>query len=214
MSDTQGKCIWMSLGMLDSTAIRGWTPVQAGFEPDPLGNSMTIYRKSHRGIYASHSEYPTEMYMRKGRNDHKKAKRHFMTSGLMIISEESANVLRGFDIGAGSIYPVKLFHPDKKTQMEDNYYFLHIAEKKNAFLPKKSPVRRAPYGEEEEIWTPNPNHEDDQYVFSSVALDGVDLWMDDRIQSAFFMSDELAQAMKKAKIAKHWHLYRCLALTA
>lgn len=199
----------MSKGMLDSTALRGWVAMQDGFEPDPLGNSLTIFRKSNKGLAASQSEYPAEMYMRKGRNDHKKAKRHFMTCGLMIISEESANVLRKFNIGTGNIYPVKLFHPDKKTQMEDNYYFLNIAEKKNAFLTEQSPVRFAPYGEEEGIWTPNPNHKDDQYVFSSVALDGVDLWMDERLQSAFFMSDALAQAMKDAKVAKHWDLYRC-----
>lgn len=211
MSDTSADCIWLSRAMQDPRNGRGLRPLT--WEP---GNRLLapkeedLYRRSRTGEVVEEHEFVKDLYFPKEWNDHKKPIRHIMTYGMFVVTEKAADVLKNFDLGEGSLYPVNLYKPDRKTKIDGNFYHLNIAAKKNAFLPEKCQGRiYRPYGDAYEIWTANPDHEDDEYVFSPEALNRPDLWFDERINSSFFISNRLMEALKTAKVAKDWRALRC-----
>ena len=211
MSDETANCIWLSRAMQDSRNGRALRPMTWESGDHILTpEEEDLYRRSRVGEVIEEHELVKDLYFPKDWNDHKKPIRHIMSSGVLVVTEKSAEVLQNFDLGKGGLYAVDLYLPDRKTKMDGNFYYLNIATKKNAFLPEQCLGRvYRPYGEKYEVWTANPNHEDDEYVFSPDALKGADLWFDERFNSSFFISNRLMEAMKAAKVAKDWHALRC-----
>lgn len=90
---------------------------------------------------------------------------------------------------------------------------LNFASRKDAFLPDRSPrMKRVPLTPDR--WSPPKNLQDDEFGFTKAALDAPDLWWDRRIVYGFFLRHRLAQALKAAKLAKHWRLFRCPVVDA
>lgn len=150
----------------------------------------------------------TTILVRRGGGDYKRRIPHILTNGFIIVSEKSAEALRRFDLGEGALYPTRLYYPDKKTRLGGDYFYLSHGNKKNAFLPEESPEAKhvdRKYG----FWGLPPNPVDNQLVFSQAALDGPDVWWDERIVFCFFISDRLARALKATGVAKDWGLLRC-----
>ena len=69
----------------------------------------------------------------------------FQAQWFYCISERFANVLRGFDLGEGSLDPVTFYRKDRKTALPGPYYLLNFGCRKNALVPEQSnPQSTAP----------------------------------------------------------------------
>ena len=91
------------------------------------------------GEVVQDTELPSDMFAPSKWNDHKKAKLHYMTCGFDIISQEAANVLLEFDLGQTQIFPVRLWHPDKKTRYHEDFYILNVVKEKMLSYPSNHP---------------------------------------------------------------------------
>lgn len=211
-------CIWLSNVYGESMSGRGFRsmrPDHDGKNPDP--RTVEAITKAKRSELLSESEVPSDFFALRDLNAHRQAPLHIFTNGFLIITEESATVLRQFDLGECRLHPVRLWHPDRKTRFGTGHYVLNFASRKDAFLPDRSPLARyeayinrpASAQGKPGFWMLPPNEADDQLVFSKAALDGPDLWWDPNFTHSFFLSRRLAQALKAAKLAKHWRLFRC-----
>lgn len=116
-------------------------------------------------------------------------------------------MLRQFDLGSGGLYPLELVRHDGVTPVDGFFWTLNFGEKKNALAMEESRAVDGPYGNgncRPELWV-----KDDDFAVIRAALDGADIWGDERVESGFFVSPRLGQALHKAGLAKVFHLMRC-----
>ncbi|QFI65242.1 hypothetical protein EKH55_0368 [Sinorhizobium alkalisoli] len=106
-----------------------------------------------------------------------------LAAGAVVVSAACADVLRQFDLGHSSLYPIKLFQHDRKTPVEGEYFCLNIGERKAAFLPEYS--RGVTTLGSGKLLMP-PNLHDDDVAISPDALEGPDLWVSPPLIRIFF----------------------------
>ncbi|MDN3720816.1 hypothetical protein QW131_20240 [Roseibium salinum] len=120
-------------------------------------------------------------------------------AGVVVVSAKCADILRQFDLGKSSLYPIRLFQYDRKTSVEGEYFSLNVGERKDAFLPSETlnldvfdsgKMRMA------------PNLHDDDIALGPTALEGPDLWVNPPLINMFFLSDRLTQALRAAKMSR------------
>ncbi|WP_447726997.1 hypothetical protein [Sphingomonas koreensis] len=131
--------------------------------------------------------------------------------GYWVVSSAAAAVLRQFDLGDGNLYPVQVFQKDRVTPVGQDWSCINFGNRKSAILPGESPRMREGYVREGGVkgWKPPFVTGNDDIAVSAVALDGPDIWVDLDVGDAFFVSDRLANALKKAKVDKGFFLSRC-----
>ena len=130
-----------------------------------------------------------------------------------MVSGHFAEVLRRFELGQTGLHPVKLFHHDRKTPFEGEYFTLAFGETKDTFVPEESPEADTIFMNKD-IWEPSLGREDNGLALSNAALEGVDLWMEKRMRKVFFLSDSLVQALKSEKLSQELSLYRCRVISS
>ncbi|MEW2919535.1 hypothetical protein AB1A64_20880 [Ruegeria sp. ANG10] len=209
--------VWLCNMHRNPMAERGYRPV--GF-PDvtrpPRDHSVglafnsVIERQTHHLPIEDH-EFPKQLYAVKRWADHKRPKRHIMSAGgALVVSSTSAKVLRDHDMGASRLVPVDLLHPDQKTKLDDDWFYLFLGSGKPCFKAEKS-EGISPLGNPAQLFmirgSDHVSHGD--LVFSDDVLAGPDIWFDPAITDAPIISDRLAQALKAEKAAKHWDLLKC-----
>jgi hypothetical protein len=131
----------------------------------------------------------------------------FVGNGNWIVSWKAADIIARFDLGDGGLYPVEIFQSDRTTPVEGEFLCLNVGAQKSAFLPERSPRALKQPGLED--WTLPGAQKDDVFHVSTAANDGPDVWWDPRVRSGFFVSQALGDALKKARMAKAFRLYRC-----
>jgi|1186.fasta_scaffold506511_2 hypothetical protein len=50
----------------------------------------------------------------------------FHAGSFWVVSKAAANVLRQFDLGAGGLYPVKVFKKDRQTALGDEWFCINF----------------------------------------------------------------------------------------
>ena len=131
----------------------------------------------------------------------------FKVNGFLCVTEKAASVLRQFDLGSGGLYPLELVRHDGVTPVDGFFWSLNFGAKKNALAMEESRSVDGPYANgncRPKLWV-----KDDDFVVTRAALDGADIWGDERVESGFFVSPRLGQALHKAGLAKAFHLMRC-----
>lgn len=130
-----------------------------------------------------------------------------MVNGFLCMSEKAASVLRQFDQGSGGLYLLDLVRHDGLTPVDGFFWALNFGAKKNALAMEEN---RAVDGLN---WrgncTPKLWVKDDDFAVTQAALDGPEIWGDEREESGFFVSPRPGQALHKAGLAKVFHLRRC-----
>jgi hypothetical protein len=207
------ECVWIVRGHQDPQQIRGWRPFEAydndDNAPDEILDAM---KQSAAGKFLPKSRFPTDNYpMRKNYPPaHEERMPHLFSSGFIFVTEKRAQILRRFDIGQGALYPTRLWHPDRSTQVPGNYFYLSQGNTKNAFLREQSPeayeIKRY---RRDSLWALPPNPKNDQLFFSEAALGPPDIWWDVQIARYFLISDRLAQALDDGRVSYDWKLMRC-----
>ncbi|MDQ7735330.1 hypothetical protein QT231_21735 [Halomonas sp. SpR1] len=162
-----------------------------------------------RGEPQPADRFPSEMYIASQYVEVKKVPDIFKGGGGWVVSGRFAEVLRRFELGQTGLYPVKLFHHDRKTPFEGEYFVLAFGETKDTFVPEESSeASKAPFTKKD-IWKPSLGRENDGLALNSGALKGVDLWMETKMRKVFFLSDRLVEALKAEKLSQKLRPYRC-----
>jgi hypothetical protein len=187
----------------------------------PLSNSMLeanyqdvipFDKKNASGEPMSASDFPTEAWG--GANADESAYRQlpsfFYAGGFWFVSAKAAAVLRQFDLGAGALYPVKVFAKDRQTPLGEGWYCINFGNRKTAFLPEQCHRVRPMVGGK---WPVFATLKDDEFAVSTDALNGPDIWIDSQASRGFFLSERLGKALKKAKAAHGFYLRSCRVIS-
>lgn len=137
----------------------------------------------------------------------------FHAYGFWVVSGAAAEVLRQFDLGQGSLAPVRIMKSDRKTPVGGEWFVISVGNQKGALLPAESPRMRSRYIRDgEKGWFPPFVTKDQDIAVSFAALAGADIWIDPQAGDSIFLSDRLVKALKKAKADKGFFLSKCRVL--
>jgi hypothetical protein len=197
--------VWVSLAMSDARRLRPFTNDLASDQK----RLIAIQNRNDAGEVLNKDDFPEAIWgsAERGATTFKSLPDLFYGYGFWVVSDRCADVLRGFDLGSGSLHPVKVFEKDKVTPIGDHGWFCwNFGNKKNVFLPDKSKnMRPVPQGR----WGPGYTLGDNEIAVSPQALVGPDIWIDPQFVDAFFLSDALVKSLKKAKCTSGFGLKKC-----
>lgn len=158
--------------------------------------------------------FPSEIFATKPpRGAGHKLPHLFSDASFWVVSDAAAAVLRSFDLGAGNLYPVRVLEMDRQTPVGGAWFCLNFGNRKDGLLPQHS-IRMYDtyvYGGAKAWMIPKKLVDGDLAVGSAVR-GGADIWIDPIAADAFFVSDQLGKALKKAKLDKSFHLKSCRVL--
>lgn len=184
MTQSQNARVWASRAFMDSSRIKGFTA-------DPLPTGMNLGQMAEAneaGERMSAEHFPKQIFANYPDKKEKKQADLVLAAGAVVVSAACADVLRQFDLGHSSLYPIKLFQHDRKTPVEGEYFCLNIGERKDTFLREYSPLVRV-FGNGR-MRMP-PYLQDGNVAVSPAALEGPDLWVSPPLIRIFFLSDRL-----------------------
>jgi len=133
-------------------------------------------------------------------------------SVLTFVNEPTAELLSGFNLGKTELHKLPLYARDGKTPHEACAYWLNMLEFHPCFNAELSDdYDTAGYVDipgrgKTERWMVYDG--DDNTVLNG-PLPDTDLWWDPQVSISFFVSDRLAQALKKQKGGKKLSFIRC-----
>ncbi len=163
------------------------------------------------GERMSAEHFPKEIFAEYPDKKEKKQADLVLAAGVVVVSAACADVLRQFDLGHSSLYPIKLFQHDRKTPVEGEYFCLNIGERKDTFLREHS-QRVLEYGIGG--FRMQSSLLDDEVAVSAAALKGPDLWVSPPVKRIFFLSDRLTQALRAAKMSRVFGFRTCRVVEA
>jgi hypothetical protein len=201
--------VWASNAMINPAMLR---PITHSFD-DGSPEGKELYTRGYRGNNAGESlpakYFSPEIYVKKDANtNYEKLPHLFFAGSYWVVSGAVADVMRGFDLGGGNLYPTKVLRKDRKTPIGDEWFCLNFGNVKKAYLgggrdptPEISMpvIRHAAPGM---LW-------DNALSLNATALIGPDIWVDPQIRNLFFISDALAKALKAAGVAAPFGLKKC-----
>lgn len=203
---SSSKYAWLSNAVLDTRSNLGMgTPEES--DPDRLEAYKETIRAFIRGEPLTAERIPKMVYTA-GKPKKDGSWRDLTDFGLWLISDRYADVFREFEMGLGGLYPIDVMWEDQVTPVDGDYFIFSAGSKKDALIVEKSKGLSRCY---------DPLDADlklslagnDHVVLNEAALDGPDVWTDTSLARCFFFSDRLVRAMKKAKIATKFRLFRC-----
>lgn len=197
--------VWVSDSIMDSTLMKGFR--SNNFYADEP-QELDALRRNKAGESLPAERVPTELYGMYAGEVEKKPPPISFCGGWMTVSEKCADILRQFDLGKSALYETHLFQHDQKTSIEGRYFCLNLAEHKNTFQAEHSPGSRR-LNPKVQFWKLAGMPKDDDLALRVTALEGADLWWEDKVRRAFFMSDRLVKALRKARIDRRFGLTKC-----
>lgn len=207
MSETQ-EYIWLSQAFRVEDTATDLLPFSRAEGSRATERDLDIYTRIENAKKVHPDEFPGKLYASKEWSDHLTPRKHLMSCGFYLISDSMRQVLGQFDLGEGGVHPVEIYNPDKKTKWAETYWHLNVVGNKDALLEEKSNLKKV-YSKYRDIWRPGTNFKGDEICFSSDTLNGIDLWMDERLLRCFLLSDRLVSALKAAGLDEPWNLVRC-----
>jgi hypothetical protein len=102
---------------------------------------IAIQRRNNAGEVLNKDDFPEAIWGSKerGARTFKTLPDLFYGYGFWVVSARCADVMNGFDLGSGSLHPVKVFQKDKVTPIGDHGWFCwNFGNKKTSFC-RKSP---------------------------------------------------------------------------
>jgi hypothetical protein len=130
----------------------------------------------------------------------------FLVNGFLCLTDTAAKVLRDHDLGKGGLFPLALFRSDGVTPIPGPFWALNFGAKKSALNSEASKGLDRNY---QGRFVPSLSIKDDDAAVTPAALEGPDIWGDERLLRGFFVSSRLAKALHKAKLDRAFHLVRC-----
>jgi hypothetical protein len=135
----------------------------------------------------------------------------FFGYGYWVVSKAAADVLGQFDLGQGSLFPVQVLRDDRRTPVGGEWLCINFGNQKTALIPGKSAkIHMGAQGRYAGVVMVT----DGDLAVSSAALEGPDIWIDTQLWDAFFMSEALGKALRKAKVDQGFLLRACRVIDA
>lgn len=202
------ESVWVSRAMQDSRLFKNGTSNSWENERDKARDTI---ERAKNGEPLPSDAFPTECY-----NDIEG--RHvtnlpplFEFAALWMVTGEMAEVLRQFELGKTSLYPVELYQRNRRTRVPGEYFILNIGETKCTL-----DVERSQEGIKKEApslpWQLKSTIADDEVVLSNDAPEGPDLWFEDVMWQAIFFNGAVFKALRAAKLTRRLPLRRCRIL--
>ena len=165
-------------------------------------------KKNASGEPMGAGDFPEEAWVAAGAGEQecRQLPNLFYAGGFWFVSAKAAAVIRQFDLGAGALYPVKVFDKDRHTPLGEGWYCINFGNRKAAFLPEQCQRSRPMVGGK---WPAMASLKDDEFAVSTEALNGPDIWVDSQLWDSIFLSNRLGRALEKAKAATGFYLRRC-----
>ncbi len=138
----------------------------------------------------------------------------FYARGHWIVSEKAAAVLRQFDLGGGALYPLRegVFGKDQKARVAGEFFTWIFGNLKRTFLPDQT-ANKMPFGVAGLRWNLPWKLKDGDIAVSSAALIGPDVWLDDTLFDAIFLSQPLGDALVAAGLKRAFHLHKARVIS-
>ena len=167
-------------------------------------------RANKEGAVLPPQHMPRRAYSRKAVPP--KLNRTFSLNGWPAVDEEVATLLRGFELGNGSLYPVQFYGKDRVTPLEGSYYVWNIGNVKDTLQPELSAAAE-PHPYVKDRWTETLRvPEDFDLTLSAEAASGPDTWVEKRFSRRFFFSATLGDALAKMGLRKRLIMRRVRVL--
>jgi hypothetical protein len=204
--------VWVSRAFGDTELLKDFHRDRALL--NALGE-MTVMEKVQLGFVLGSDDFADKIYRDDSSRPFRKLPDIFNGGGYWIVSSDAASILKEFNLGEGGLFPIALFEEDETTPIAGEYFCLSIGNQKSAFLPeasvgaKQRNIRVGVPG-----WKPPFVLTDDAFAVSEAALAGPDIWVDTVVGDAFFLSNSLALALKKAKADKGFSLRTCRVIVS
>lgn len=122
--------VWVSLAMAD---VRHLRPFTNDFASD-MDRLVAIQRSNNAGEVLNKDDFPESIWgaRERGATTCKTLPDLFFGYGFWVVSARCADILNGFDLGAGSLHSVKVFQKDKLAPIGDHGWFCwNFGNKKN-----------------------------------------------------------------------------------
>lgn len=197
------ESVWISNAMIDEEKM---LPLRSDISLHNRAQAIEAQRRNNRGEVLAAEDFPKKVYGTENATWIDTLPDFFSCGGYWAVSGACADILTGFDLGAGGLYPVEIFQRDRTTPVPGSYFSLNFGSVKEAFQPDGT-LRARKVRYREGFWNPPILMKDGDIAVSKVALAGSDLWVDPKMERAFFLSGGLAKALKAAKL--NLRLRRC-----
>ncbi|WP_170504532.1 imm11 family protein [Ruegeria arenilitoris] len=215
-------CVWISTTVNNINEVQGTIRREFGktwraeHSPEDVEWSKRMVRESDLGwkrgdiltkeqvgdvwYFNTHPEYTEPPFINGG--------------GYPLVSESAKAVLEQFDLGETVFHPLTLMDSgETRLSTPEPYYLLNVGN-------KRSMGNYEALGPEGEVNAPLvsiangvvylPSHyKEAQLVVNPDALTGPDIWLDPKVPSLLFLSDQLVTGLKEAGMDKGWGLVRC-----
>jgi hypothetical protein len=208
MSDTA----WISIAPGSGTNLR---PLRHSFsETDQRQDAIAWGNQNVAGEPLKAECFPSEIYgAPQAKESDYRLPHIFFAGSFWAVSKAAADVLRQFDLGGGGLFPVKVLKKDRQTPVGGEWFCINFSNRKAAIaVPESTSLRDRYIRPKEKGWFPKATIKDGDIAVSKTACSGPDIWIDPQVGDAFFLSDGLGNALKKAKADKGFFLHKCRVL--
>ena len=196
--------VWISRALVHPTNQRPFRNDVAERDHDRL---ILIKQSNERGEILGPDDFPSEVFgAPHALEKHYQLPDLFAAYGYWVVSEAVSDVLGQFDLGQAQLKAVPVFKRDHQTPVGGNWFCLNFGNARRLVLPDQSEkIRPGPQGR----FNVPATLTDNQLAVSADALGPPDIWVDPQLWNAFFVSDALANAFRKAKVSKSFFLTKC-----
>ena len=123
-----------------------------------------------------------------------------------------AEVLARFDLGEGGLVPFLIYKADMETPYPGEFFLLNFGCRKDTILLEMSnniTIRGNDPETGVQLLRVNSWSEDGDVALSASAIDGPDMWVEERVDNKIFMSDALGQAIIDLGMKDVFRLAEC-----
>lgn len=200
-----GPVVWVSRAPMDSTLIE---PFDSEYWDSDRDKDADLFKRNAKGEATDSDTMPRAFFATRSPRSLSKLPNIFYAGGYWLFRKELVELVQEFDLGRTKFFPTSLYREDKTTEIDGVFYCASFRETKDCFLPYESGRTKKPW-KSLDIWTLQPPPKDFDLTLSSASLQGVDLWIDKRVDRAFFLSDDLARSLQNSKLRMNWGLFKC-----
>lgn len=213
--------VWMSgllsnydIGMKQGSRAKfyghDWNPPSLEL-PVPPADVLATSIRHMQGFALQRPEFPEAIAVWDEKR-FKKIKDIFTAGPFYAVKGKLADVLSRFDLGEGGLVPFTIYKADLETPYPGEYFLLNFGCRKNSMVKEKSRnivIRGVQKSTGIELLRVNSWSEEGDIALADVALDGPDLWFEERVDNKIFMTDRLAQALIEIGVGDVFKLQEC-----
>ena len=206
MSDT----VWISTAIGHASNLRPMTHSFSG-DDNSIRHASECRRLNEEGKTLGSECFPTEVFGAPNVIKADYSLPHlFFAGSFWVVSALAANVMKQFNLGDGSLYPVNVLENDRQTSIGNGWFCINLENIKHGIVPNKSPRMMQDYiSKGVKGWFPPFKTVDGDIAVSAAVLGPPDLWIDPSVGRSFFLSGALGVALKKARADKGFFLSKC-----